>query len=43
MKKNFETMKLEELMQEFEKRKATVSDLNDELKFLMKLIKKLSK
>lgn len=43
MNKNYETMKLEELIAEFEKRKATVEDLNDELRFLIKLIKQLSK
>jgi hypothetical protein len=43
MNKNFETMKLEELVKEYEQRRTKVKDLNDELKFLMKLIKQLSK
>ena len=43
MNKNYETMKLDELVKEYEERRAKVKDLNDELKFLMKLIKKLSK
>lgn len=43
MNKNYETMKLEELVKEYEQRRAKVKDLNDELKSLMKLIKQLSK
>lgn len=43
MNKNYETMKLEELVKEYEERRAKVKDITDELKFLMKLIKQLSK